>query len=433
MNIFTDNSGRKRIGLLVLFAVLALLVVFQWWSENKQPDPWTPEELVILESLWLESLPSLPEDPSNAVADSVAAAKLGQLIFFDKRFSANGQISCATCHQPQKYFTDGMNKAFAIGQTARHTPSIVGTAYSPWLYWDGRKDSQWSQALSPMEDPAEHGGNRLQFVRLMSTDERYRSEYEALFGEMPDFTDQTLFPINAGPVSNPEWNSAWHMMTENNQHLVNQVFTNIGKLLAAYERRIMPSASRFDAYVASLLKNSPELSQPLLTNDEINGLRLFIGDARCTECHNGPLFTNNEFHNTGLLPSPGELPDQGRSRVVQQLLLDPFNCIGTYSDASHELCTELNYMRTERIELIGAMRTPTLRNIGNTAPYMHKGQLPSLTDVLKHYNQAELALIGHNEAEPLGLNGKQLQQIELFLRTLDAPIESSDEWWQAPL
>lgn len=433
MMITADNSGRKKIGLLVLFTFIALFILFTWWSDNRQAAPWTAEELVILESLWLENLPPLSQDPSNAVADSLRAAQFGQKLFFDTRFSANGQISCATCHQPQKYFTDGMNKAFAIGQTARHTPSIVGTAYSPWLYWDGRKDSQWSQALSPMEDPAEHGGNRMQYARLISKDEHYRIEYQALFGDIPDFSDTSLFPVNAGPVSNLEWNSAWQLMTENNQDLVNQVFANIGKVLAAYERRLMPSESRFDTYVAYLIRDNSELSQPLLSNDEINGLRLFIGEARCTECHNGPLFTNNEFHNTGLLPSAGELPDQGRSRVVQQLLDDPFNCLGAFSDASSELCTELNYMRTERTELIGAMRTPTLRNISNTAPYMHKGQISDLNEVLVHYNEAELALIGHNEAEPLGLNSGQLQQIELFLKTLDAPIVDSQEWGQPPL
>jgi len=426
-----NNSGRKRTGVLVLVASFALFILFLWWSGNRQPAPWTNDELVILESLWLESLTQLPTDQSNAVANSLPAAKLGQKIFFDTRFSANSQVSCATCHQPQLYFTDGLNKALAIGQTARHTQSIVGTAYSPWFFWDGRKDSQWSQALAPMEDPAEHGGNRMQYARLMTTDEQYRKDYEALFGDIPDFSNYSLFPVDAGPVSNPEWNSAWQIMTENNQYLVNQVFTNIGKVIAAYERRILPGESRFDRYVASLLRENNTLSESLLTSDEAKGLRLFIGEARCTECHNGPLFTNNEFHNTGLLPVPGELPDQGRSRVVQQLLADPFNCFGSFSDTNID-CTELTYMRIDRTELLGAMRTPSLRNIGNTSPYMHKGQIPTLTEVLEHYNEAQLALIGHNEAEPLGLNRTQLQQIELFLKTLDASNTGNQEWAQSP-
>ena len=427
-----DKSSRNRLGLLFLFTASVLVVLFIWWSRYKQPAPWTAEELAVLESLWIESLPPLAPDHSNAIADSLPAAKLGQKIFFDTRFSISGQVSCATCHQPQLHFTDGLNKAFAIGETARHTPSIVGVAYSPWFYWDGRKDSQWSQALVPMEDPKEHGGNRMQLVRLLSSDERYKNEYEAIFGVIPDFSDLRFFPENAGPVANTEWNSAWQMMTENNQHLVNQVFTNIGKLIAAYERHLMPEESRFDRYVASVLGGNVASEQAPFTADEINGLRLFIGEARCTECHNGPLFTNNEFHNTGLLPAPGELPDQGRSRVVQQVMGDPFNCFGDYSDASREMCTELRYMRTARIELIGAMRTPSLRNTGNTAPYMHKGQIVTLTEVLEHYNKAELALIGHNEAEPLGLSRNQRQQIEVFLNTLNASIVDSQEWGQAP-
>ncbi len=424
--------NRNSIGLLGLAFFVVIAGLFFWWSGEKQASSWSAEERAILESLWLGNLPPLPPDQTNGVADSQAAAKLGQKIFFDTRFSANGQISCASCHQPQQHFTDGLPKAFAIGQTRRHTPSIVGTAYSPWLYWDGRKDSQWSQALAPLEDPNEHGGNRMHYARLMSADAEYREAYEALFGEIPDFSDLNRFPADAGPVENSAWNAAWQAMTEENRHFVNQVFSNIGKVIAAYERQLMPGETRFDQYVESILNGAEENSEAILSDDEIRGLRLFITEARCLECHNGPLFTNNEFHNTGLLPFPGELPDQGRSRVIEQLQTDPFNCFGPYSDAMVERCFELRYMRTDRIELIGAMRTPSLRNVSNTAPYMHKGQITSLTEVLEHYNQAALALIGHNEAEPLGLSRSQLQQIEAFLNTLDAAFVDSEEWGQSP-
>lgn len=428
----TTKLGLNKSALLSIFALLIMAVSFVWWSNNKQAAPWTAEELIILNSLWLENLAPLPADRSNAVADSTAAAKLGQQIFFDSRFSVNGEVSCASCHQPQLLFTDGLNKAIAIGQTARHTPSLVGVAYSPWFYWDGRKDSQWSQALAPLEDPKEHGGNRMQFARLISADETYRLEYEALFGSLPDFSDESLFPLNAGPVSNSDWNAAWLAMSEENRDLVNTVFANIGKVIAAYERQLMPSESRFDYYLESLFNDDIELEETILTTDEVKGLRLFIDEARCIECHNGPLFTNNEFHNTGLLPSPGELPDQGRTRVLQQLLEDPFNCYGEYSDADREFCTELTYMRINRTELLGAMRTPSLRNISTTAPYMHKGQIATLSEVLKHYNQAELAFVGHNEAEPIGLSRRQMRQIEQFLGTLDSPIVNSLELGAPP-
>ena len=125
---------------LVALAV-AIVAVVAWQRWPASPPKWTPVEVAMLRSLWIESLPELPPDPSNAVADSTIAAKFGEQLFFDTRLSSNGGISCTTCHQPERRFTDGLQKGQAIGTTGRHTPSIVGTAYSPWQYWDGRRDS----------------------------------------------------------------------------------------------------------------------------------------------------------------------------------------------------------------------------------------------------------------------------------------------------
>ena len=134
---------------------------------------WTQAEIATLQSLWLGTLPPLAADPSNAVGDDPRAAVLGQQIFFDTRFSAKGEVSCATCHQPDNLFTDGLPRAEAIGTTDRHTPTIVGTAYSPWFFWDGRRDSQWAQALSPMESAVEHGGSRSQYAHIVFEDESF--------------------------------------------------------------------------------------------------------------------------------------------------------------------------------------------------------------------------------------------------------------------
>ncbi|NNF40704.1 MAG: hypothetical protein HKN64_04945, partial [Woeseiaceae bacterium] len=147
------------------------------------------------------------------------------------------------------------------------------------------------------------------------------------------------------------------------------------------------------------------------------GLRLFIGEAQCTRCHNGSLLTNNEFHNTGVLSAAGELPDRGRADGLREVQAEPFNCLGDYSDDAERHCPELVYVRTGP-ELVGAVRTPSLRNVSVTAPYMHKGQLATIEAVLLHYNDAPEAMIGHNEAEPLELDARQLQQLAAFLRTL---------------
>ena len=364
---------------------------------------WSKDDIELLRSLWLGSLEPLLPDQSNAVADNPLAARFGHALFFDVRLSGTGDISCATCHQPARRFTDGLPKGVAIGVSKRHTPSIVGTAYSPWQYWDGRRDSQWSQAVSPLEDPNEHGTTRRDVVNVVITDDEYRAIYEQLFGSPPDLsTHESL----------------------------DRTFANIGKAIAAYERLLMPGPSRFDEFVAALVDRDEQAAE-ILTANEAAGLRLFIGDAQCIRCHNGPLLTNNEFHNTGVVAFPGEDPDKGRADGIRQVRADPYNCLGRFNDAAERNCNELVFARTGS-GLIGAVRTPSLRNIGGTEPFMHKGQITSLRDVLEHYNEAPLAIIGHNEAEPLDLSDEQLEQLEAFLLTLDAPIAVADEWLRAP-
>ena len=385
------NSTLLKIGAAV---VVAVVIVFGWQNRVIESPAWTDAEIDALRSLSLASLPELPPDPSNAVADNPQAAAFGEQLFLDPRLSANGGISCATCHQLVRQFTDGLPKGQAIGTSKRNTPSIIGSAYSPWLYWDGRRDSQWAQALSPLEDPNEHGSSRLQIVAVISGDDAYSASYQALFGDPGDVSGND-------PVA------------------LNTAFANVGKAIAAFERTLLPAASRFDEYVDAVADGNEEEQEMLFRDDEVWGLRLFIGKANCTQCHNGPLFTNNEFHNTGVLSSPGELPDKGRVTGVQEVLADPFNCLGEYSDDPARQCAELTFVRTGP-ELIGAVRTPSLRNVELTSPYMHKGQVATLAEALQHYNEAADAMIGHNEAKPLKLSSRELRQLEAFLKTLTA-------------
>jgi len=423
------QQGLSRPILVTGLVVLAAVAV---WGGMvfRPPGPWTADEKDLMRSLWLGSLPEPPYNPSNHVAANPVAAELGHALFFDARLSANGEVACASCHQPDKRFTDGLDKARAIGESRRNTPSIVGLIYSPWLYWDGRRDSLWSQALSPLEDPEEQGGNRMHIARLVTTDPDYAPVYKTLFGELPDFSDTGRFPEHAGPQLQPAWDQAWQGMATQDRELVNQTFANIGKTIAAYEALLLPGPARFDAYAEAVLEgNEPDA---ILTNDEIKGLRLYMDKARCMECHNGPLFTNFEFHNTGVLSYPGDLPDRGRVDGVREVRQQSFNCLGPYSDAGPGQCQELIYAR-EGAELIGALKTPSLRNLAGTAPYMHKGQIATLEDTVIHYNDAPLAMIGHNEAEnPLGLLPFERRQLEAFLNTLSAPVAVDPKWLEPP-
>lgn len=375
---------------------------------------WTRAELEELRSMSLTELEPLRPDPTNRVADDSRAAEFGRQLFFEMRLSSTGRVACSTCHQPDRGFQDGIALATGVGTTARRTMPIAGTARSPFLFWDGRKDSLWAQALGPLESSVEHGGTRAEYAHVVA--DRYAREYEQIFGALPDLS---RVPRSAGPVTDREAASAWSALSSAQQDDVTRVFVNIGKAIAAYERRIEFGASRFDEYVAAV--TTGRSGQSILTDHEIAGLRLFIGAANCTQCHNGPLFTSNEFHNTGVPPRPGLAVDHGRLTGATAVLSDEFNCRSQWSDA-HERCPELQFILTGEHTLDRAYKVPSLRNVAERAPYMDAGQFATLADVLDHYNRAPAAATGHSELRPLRLKALELRQLEAFLRTLSDPV-----------
>jgi cytochrome c peroxidase len=304
---------------------------------------------------------------------------------------------------------------------------VIGTAYSPWFFWDGRKDSQWSQALGPLENPVEHGGDRTFYAHLIQ--KHYQAEYEALFGPLPELSH---LPEHAGPVPDPESRAAWEAMAEADRQAVNRVYANLGKAIAAYERLLLPGPSRFDTYVEAILANDRAAARRAFNPDEAAGLKLFIGEANCLQCHNGPLFTDNHFHNTGVPEAEGLPEDTGRASGARQVLADEFNCLGPYSDAGEEDCAELVYMIAEGHELVRQFKPPSLRNVAGRGPFMHAGQLATLEAVLRHYSTAAAAPAGHSELEPLDLTAEEIDQIIAFLHTLDGPVAAAPEWLRPP-
>jgi cytochrome c peroxidase len=377
-------------------------------------DQWTAAQLDELRSLSLTALEPVPADPTNRVADDPRAARLGERLFFDTRFSADGKVACGTCHQPERDFQDGTALGRGVGVTSKRTMPVAATSRSPFLFWDGRKDSLWAQALGPLESAVEHGGTRGQYAHAIA--EGYRRDYEELFGPVPDLSS---VPASAGPAGNSQEVTAWRALTQEQRDAVTAVFVNVGKAIAAYERRIEFGTARFDRYVDAITNR--QRSDGILTNDEIAGLKLFIGKANCTQCHNGPLFTNNEFHNTGVPPRV-ELPiDDGRLTGAASVLKDEFNCRSRWSD-KRTGCAELDYLVTDDHVLERAYKVPSLRNVAERAPYMNAGQFPTLKQVVDHYNRAPAAPKGHTELKSLRLKTEELRQLEAFLRTLTGPI-----------
>lgn len=430
-----------RTGAALVLLVAALAVIGCDGGERAEPaatataatiDGWSADQLGLLRTLSLHALARTREDPSNRVADDPRAARLGHRLFFDTSLSASGTVACATCHRPERAFDDGLATSVGLGPASRNTPTLIGAFHSPWFYWDGRRDSQWAQALAPLEAADEMGSTRLEVVRRIANDTRYRAEYEALFGAPPDFGDPERFPPRAGPFGDASARDAWDRLAESERDRVNRTFANVGKAIAAYERVLVPAPARFDAYVGHLVDGDLAAARRTLDADEIAGLRLFLDGARtqCLRCHNGPLFTNHGFHDIAS-SRLGSLPDLGRFAGLQAVLLDPFNCLGRYSDAPKEHCTELRFVdRRELATLSGAFKTPTLREVSRTAPYFHDGSLETLEDVVAHYRRPPAD--PGSELVPLELSDVEAAQLAAFLRTLSGGVATDAEWLAPP-
>lgn len=359
------------------------------WERITLPfDSRSGAEIAVLKSLSLASLGPVPPDPGNRVSQSPAAAELGKRLFFDTGLSGNGRISCATCHDPEKYFTDGLRFSKGLGTPDRHTPTVVGAAYGNWFFWDGRRDSLWSQALGPLESPAEMGASRERVAAHVAGDAAYRRAFTDVFGADPAAADAA------------------------------QTFAHAGKAIAAWEATLLPAESRFDRYVAAV--STGQDGGEWLNAREQAGLRLFVSEkAGCLRCHNGPLFTNQQFHNvgSGVPLEAGKTPDFGRLIGLQALTFDTFRCGSPYSDTRHCASREFAGRDNHGDLLEGAFKTPSLRQVAATAPYFHDGRYGSLRKVLEHYRRPPSGV--RHELTPLwDVSDEELANLEAFLGSL---------------
>jgi cytochrome c peroxidase len=376
-------------------------------SNAQSTAEWSAAERELLRSLTLSSLPRLPPDPSNKYGDDPRAVDFGHRLFFDTRLSSNGKVACATCHQPERDFTDGKKVSVGLGVTPRNAPTIIGAAYNFWFLWDGRKDSQWSQALASIENPLEHDMPRDGLIEVIRAHTDLSRQYVAIFGALP---------------------------AVGNRDGVNRAFANVGKAIAAYERRILPGPAKFDRYVDAILAEREPAPRDDLTLDERQGLHVFLADqlGRCLRCHNGPLFTNKHFHNIGVAETSRHDLADGRLSGIEAARTDEFNCLGKYSDARPGDCAELHFARRGSPELRGAFKVPTLRNLPKTAPYMRVGSRRALEDVMWHYRTVPSARVGKSELDNFTITGTEFEQLEAFLRTLEGPIDAPAGYLRPP-
>jgi len=411
-----DTFGDAFKGLLRLclpaaaLAAAVLVPILAGSTVSAATSPWTPDQMATIQSLSLAALPPLPPDPTNRVADNPAAARLGKALFSDKSLSGEGLIACDNCHFARRAFQNDIAFGQGMGETHRRTPPIAGTAYNKWFNWDGRRDSMWSQALGPLEDVKEHAGDRTALAKLVVS--RYRNQYEAVFGPAPDLS---AYPRLAKPFGSPNIVAEWNGLTDEQRTTVNTVFSNIGKAIAAFERRIEPGQTRFDRYAAALAAG--EDTSGLFDAQQTEGLALFMGKANCISCHNGPMISGDDFHNTGVPIGWHREEDLGHQEAVPKLLADEFNCRGPYSDAGPADCSKLDELQDGPATL-GAFKPPSLRGAAARSPFMHAGQFRTIDDVIDHYDAAQNGPVGVTELKPLGLTDEEKAALAAFLDTL---------------
>ena len=336
----------------------------------------------------LSPLPPLPSDPTNRVADSPAAQALGRALFFDPLFSGplqvasdlgrvgeSGKVSCASCHSgPALDDRRSQPPTVSVG-TAVHTrnsPPLLDSAYYRWTNWGGRFSAQWELPPAVVESPVIMNSNRLALAHRIFTS--YRSQYEAVFGALEPAigSDRARFPLSGKPkpppsAANPNPpDGAWERMAATDRAIIDTVFVNYGKAIAAFIRTLRSGPSAFDRYMAG--------ERSAMSSAAARGAALFAGKAGCASCHYGPRFTDDEFHNLGVPQSGAHVPaaDEGRYGDVPQLLSSALSSSGAFSDSPHAgRLAGLSDPMPESAR--GAFRTPALRNVAFTAPYMHSG------------------------------------------------------------
>ena len=358
----------------------------------------------VAELMEMEMSPDvLPASPTNSVADDAQAAALGRLLFFDDRMSSDGTISCASCHDPDEGFSDPKPVSLGVMELEgeRHSMPIPTAAIHRFVLWDGRADSLWSQALKALENEREMDFSRAEVAHFVARN--FAQEYEDVFGAMPNLEE---VPDRAAPGS-----SEWEQLTSSQQTVVNEIFSNVGKLIEAYERRIMCDDTRFDRWARG---------EVVMTGAEETGAAVFVSEG-CINCHSGPAFTDGLFHNIGI-GSGSDVPDRGRAGAFELLAADEFSGSGPYSDNPTFGVAKLETMTSEGA--LGAFRTPTLRGVAQRQFFGHRGHREELGDFIGEvYDGPSLEDSAVGELDPLvrGLDVGNTGDVVAFLRMLDCP------------
>ena len=297
-----------------------------------------------------QPLPAIEHPADNPWSEE--KHQLGKMLFFDPRLSGNNRMSCATCHNPSLGWSDRLPRTLGRDQRelGRNSPSIINSGYFGKQFWDGRADSLEEQALVPIMGPTEMDQNLNKLEEELKAIPDYYRKFKKVFGA-------------SGVTAE-----------------------NIAKALATFERSVLSRNAPYDKYQQGDVSS--------MSNSALRGMKIFFSKGRCNICHGGPLFADNSFHNIGLKPLKGRMPDLGRFKI------------------------------TEKKEDKWSFRTPGLRDITRTAPYMHDGRFKTLEEVIDFFDRGGDPLENKSPLmQPLNLQRQEKADLIQFLKTLDGEFQ----------
>ncbi len=337
-------------------------------------------------------LPPVPIPPDNPQTPEKIA--LGEELFHDMRFSTTGEVSCSTCHDADKAFTDsplttseGINKLTGT----RNAPTVVNAAYFATQFWDGRSPSLEDQSLHPFVNPVEMGlADHQPILDVIRSDPGYQKQFAEVFG------------VEGGDIT----------------------MDHVTKAIAAFERTQIAGDSPFDRWYYAGDHNA-------LTEQQKRGFDLFINQGRCVSCHvveqTQALFTDNRFHNigVGINDIQHDVPELADEFLKADMTLSEVD-VEVLSDAR---TSELGrFAISHGFDDLGSFKTPTLRNVAVTAPYMHDGSIATLREVVDHYNNGGVTHEGDpvndflsGGIRPLDLTDDEIDDLVAFMEALTSP------------
>ncbi len=347
----------------------------------------------------LLGLPPVPIPEDNPQTEAKIA--LGDKLYNETRFSTDGEVGCFTCHEPKKAFTDSplkVSEGIEKKTGTRNAPTVVNSAYFTTQFWDGRSPDLEDQALHPFINPVEHGlVDHEPILEIVRADPDYVAAFQEVFGKAGD--EITM--------------------------------TEVTQAIAAFERTIVAGNSPFDRYFYGGENDA-------MNEQQKRGFDLFVNQGRCVSCHvieqTQALFIDNRFHNigVGINTIQDDVPELASKFLKADMTLTEVD-VAVLTDAR---TSELGrFAISHDMDDLGSFKTPTLRNVALTAPYMHDGSIETLEDVMVHYMNGGVTEAGDpvndflsGGIRPLNIEVEDIEDLVAFMEALTSPeIESQLE------